>query len=81
MQNDYSCESANKEFSSVPEQFSQFHTEPLWDGTGCSCCNNCPWFYKQLPQPTTDDIEMRACRDEEASNEDIAIEMIEIYVQ
>ena len=21
--------------------------------------NNTPWFYKQLPQPTTDDIEMK----------------------
>ena len=59
----------------------------LWDGRGCissnPCCsfNNPPWFYKQLPQPTTDNIEMRVCKDEDASNEDVAIEIVEIYVQ
>ena len=31
--------------------------------------------------PCTDDIEMRVCRDEDSSNEDTAIEMVEIYVQ
>ena len=62
-------------------------TDPLWDGAGCgatsTCCsfNTPPWFYKQLPQPTTDDIEMRVCKNEKASNEDIAIEMFEIYIQ
>ena len=60
--------------------------DPLWDGAGCgplnSCCslNNPPWFYKQLPQLTTDDIEMRACRSNTAT-EDIAIEAVEIYIQ
>ena len=39
-------------------------------------------FYKQLPQPTTDDIEMRLCRDERASNENIFIDpMLDIYVR
>ena len=51
----------------------------LWDGADCLCCNNPPWFYKQLPQPTTDDIEMRVCKD--GSDENIAITEIEIYVQ
>jgi hypothetical protein len=61
--------------------------DPLWDGAGCGpqngCCtfNNPPWFYRQLPQPTTDDIEMRVCRNNVASNEDIAIETVEIYIQ
>ena len=32
-------------------------------------------------ESTTDDIEMRVCRDEVASNEDITIEMVDIYVQ
>jgi hypothetical protein len=59
----------------------------LWDGTGCgplnTCCsfNNPPWFYKQLSQPTTDDIEMRVCRDQEPENEDVLVEVIELYVQ
>ena len=56
--------------------------DPLWDGAGCgplnSCCslNNPPWFYKQLPQLTTDVIEMRACRSQ--TTEDIASETVEI---
>ncbi len=56
-----------------------FHgDDPLWDGTGCgplnTCCtfNNPPWFYKELPEPTTDDIEMRVCNDQGSTNEDIA---------
>ena len=68
--------------------FQTFHSDdPLWDGAGCGplndCCsfNNPPWFYKQLPQPTTDSIEMRVCRDQGTDDEDIAIELIEIYVQ
>ena len=61
--------------------------DPLWDGAGCgplnTCCsfNHPPWFYKQLPQPTTDDIEMRVCRDQPSNNEDILIKEIEIYTQ
>ncbi len=45
--------------------------DPLWDGAGCgplnTCCtfNNPPWFYKELPAPTTDDIEMRVCKDQQ----------------
>ena len=49
-----------------------------------TCCsfNTPPWFYKQLPQPTTDNtIETRVCRNEDASAEDIGSKMIEIYVQ
>lgn len=60
------------------------HTEvytedPLWDGEGCgptnACCqyNTPPWFCATLPQPTTDDIELRACHDEPITNEDILI--------
>ena len=66
----------------------QFYSaDPLWDGAGCgplnTCCsfNNPPWFYKELPQPTTDDIEMRVCRNQPANDEDIAIDIIEVYVQ
>ena len=35
----------------------------------------------QLLISSTDDIEMRVCRDEGRDNEDIAIETVEIYVQ
>jgi hypothetical protein len=61
--------------------------DPLWDGSGCgsntTCCsfNNPPWFLKQLPSLTTDDIEMRVCRDEPSFQEDIAVANVEIYIQ
>ena len=82
--NDYFCDTG----SAGQFQYGVFYSgDPLWDGAGCgsqnTCCsfNNPPWFYKQLPQPTTDDIEMRLCRDEPLTNEDIPVEMIDIYVQ
>ena len=61
--------------------------DPLWDGAGCgprsACCsfNNPPWFCKQLPQPTTDDIELQMCGYNPTTNEDTPIEIVEIYVQ
>ena len=64
-----------------------YHGDPLWDGSGCSdtssCCafNNPPWFCKQLPQPTSDDIEMRVCLNGQNTVEDIALETVELYVQ
>ena len=42
-----------------------FFTDPLWDGEGCVSTNTCcsfntpPWFYKKLPQPTTDNSVQR----------------------
>ena len=79
---DYFCDTGSEEHF-VRNHF--YGDDPLWDGAGCgprnSCCsfNNPPWFYKQLPQLTTDDIEMRACRSE--AGEDIASETVEIYIQ
>ena len=64
-----------------------YSADPLWDGAGCgplnTCCtfNNPPWFFKQLPQPTTDDIEMRVCTDQERNDEDMVVEVVDIYVQ
>ena len=82
--NDYFCDTAVEHTVDT----SIFYADnPLWDGAGCgpqnTCCsfNNPPWFYKQLPQNTTDDIEMRVCRNQGSGEEDIAIEVVEIYVQ
>ena len=41
-----------------------YFADPLWDGEGVEgeneCCNRGgPWFCKQLPQPTQDDIAMK----------------------
>ena len=82
---DYFCDTG----SSGRFNESTFYVDdPLWDGVGCgagdnsTCCsfNNPPWFYRQLPELTTDDIEMRLCRDEEAEKEDVTIGIAEIYI-
>ena len=80
---DYFCDTGSRE----AYQFTFYSGDPLWDGQGCggtsTCCefNNPPWFCKQLPQPTTDDIELRICASEDTSNEDLPIEQVEIYVR
>ena len=73
---DYFCDAGNEEFMTGE---SGLQTDPLWDGTDCLCCDNPPWFYKQLPQPTTDAIRMMVCND--GNDENIAITEIEIYVR
>ena len=76
---DYFCESG---YNSGPD-IHFFPDDPLWDGDGCTasstCCsfNNPPYFTKQLPSPTTDDIEARLCHNGHGT----PIEFIELYVQ
>ena len=61
--------------------------DPLWNGQGCggtsTCCsfNNPPWFCKQLSQPTTDDIELRLCANDDKSDEDTPLEIVELYIK
>ena len=44
----------------------------------CECTfNSPPWFCKQLPQATTEDIEVRICTSQEM---DIPLENLEIYI-
>ena len=60
--------------------------DPLWNGEGCgatnACCqlNNPPWFCTTLPQPTTDDIEMRVCNYEPETNEDVILSFANINI-
>ena len=60
---------------------------PLWDGEGCgpsnACCelNNPPWFCTTLPQPTTDDVELRICLNQERSNENVIISLVDVFVE
>ena len=64
-----------------------YEEDPLWDGSGCKgeneCCsfNNPPWFYRKLFAPTQEPIIMKVRLDEDPQNEDLAIELIDIYVQ
>ena len=80
--NDYYCDSG---VDSGPE-YGKFYTTPLWTGEGCTppnfCCSHSgmPWFCKTLPVPTTDYIEIHNCHNNPASNEDTALELIELYI-
>ena len=83
--NDYFCDTGSEE----RRQIIFYGDDPLWDGAGCGPLNTCcsfntpPWFYKQLPHPTIDNIEMRVCTDSNSddTNENVAIEIIDMYVQ
>ena len=77
----YYCESGN-----VGDTENQWYAnDTLWDGEGCptgnTCCNppNLPWFNRIIDPPSTADIELRLCRDEDG-NEDVAVELFELYV-
>ena len=81
--NDYFCDTGSHYRYS-----SQWYTaDPLWDGDGCgetsTCCefNSPPWFCKDLPESTTDDIEMRVCKSNDGDNENIGLESVIIYIQ
>ena len=80
--NDYFCDTGNHGYGNTNDPLPD---DPLWDGDGCdpssTCCtfNNPPWFCKTLPQPTTDDLEVRIC--EERAYRDTPIQLMEIYVQ
>ena len=83
--NNYFCDTGSEPFR---EHSRLYHEDPLWDGAGCggssTCCsfNNPPWFMRDLSPPcTTDDIELRVCRDEIRSNEDVVLKSVELYVQ
>ena len=85
--NGYFCDSGNPLFMNSDSRTTVYSGDPLWDGRGCmstsTCCifNDPPWFHKQLSDPTTDDVEMRVCTDERTNNENVYIEIVEIYVQ
>ena len=80
---DYFCDTG----SESTFQFIFYPNDPLWDGQGCgrlnTCCsfNNPPWFMKELPSSTSDDIEMRLCADSPRTDEDINFETVDLYVQ
>ena len=86
--NDYYCESAAENImsSGVP-----FPSDILWDGdlsqcTGsegpcCSLSPNLPWFAKTLPATTSDNIELRMCQDESISNENVVLDLIELFIR
>jgi len=82
---DYFCETGNDD--NVFMYRTWFVNDTLWDGQDCkgySACectfNGPPWFCKQLPQTTTDDVEVHICADERTGYGDTAEEVIELYI-
>ena len=82
---DFYCESG---LNNGPWQSVLYYNDTLWDGQDCNglertCCDppNLPWFCKELPQSTTDDLEFRICGDASRSNEDTPIDLAQLYVQ
>ncbi len=80
---DYYCESGLYQW---PTSAGLYASDTLWDGQRCDgyegpCCShpNLPWFCKELSEPTTDDLEVRLCADQDKSNEDAPIELVELY--
>jgi len=82
MRNDYYCDSG---VNSDPK-VGVFYTTPMWTGQNCnkpySCCSDSgmPWFCKTLPITTSDDIELHNCHNQPTSDEDTALELIELYI-
>ena len=81
--NDYFCDTGSTSISSL----TFYPNDPLWDGQGCgshsTCCsfNTPPWFFKTFSSSVTDNLELRICSDENRSDEDTPLEIIELYVQ
>ena len=84
---DYFCESGVNERWVTSRHYTFHPNDTLWDGEDClpssTCCSrrNPPYFVKQLSTSTTDDIEARICLGDGLYNENIAVELVELYVQ
>ena len=57
-----------------------------WDGKDCypgsKCCDNerLPWFWRTLPQETSDDVEVRWCTSHGIGNAKVSTELLGIFV-
>ena len=79
----YYCESGISGSSFI--NYHLYSSDPLWDGQQCEgeCCSNGkspPWFSVELPNPTTDDIEVRICNPE-GTFDDTPVQVLELYIQ
>ena len=83
VKSNYYCGSGN---GLHPNSSLFYLSDPLWDRHGCpsksGCCTQLgmPWFYRRAPIPLSENIEVRICKSEPHSDEDTAIEEMEIYV-
>ena len=83
VRNNYYCESGNPTNTWMDRLL--YSDDPLWDGQECEgqCCSNGkspPWFSVELQNSTADDIEVHLCVPQ-PSHDDVAIQLLELYVQ
>ena len=82
---DYFCESGYVYDSGTATTLHS--NDILWDGRDChstsTCCSlhNPPYFTKNLNQTTTDDLELRMCLWNSGNSDNIAVELVELYVK
>ena len=83
VESDYYCESGGTTIA----QGTFYYGDVLWDGQLCRndevrCCDppNLPWFCKTFPTPVIEDMEVRICLDEGPDNENVALELFELYI-
>ena len=79
----YYCESGR---GSTDDHAAYHFDDPLWDGLGCihsNCCSvpNQPWFYRQLNEITSANIEARLCDKRTFSSGFTMIDRLEIYIK
>jgi hypothetical protein len=70
----YFCSSGNP--ATDPQAIHKFYPSRLWSNLLGSCPDNDLYFSVNLPEPTTDDLEIRVITDESKTNEDVLIESI-----
>ena len=86
---DYFCESGyiHSGYYNATDWYRLHSNDTLWDGRDChstsTCCSlhNPPYFIKTLNQTTTDDLELRLCLRDSSNNDNIAVELVELYVK
>ena len=86
---DYFCESGYvyPGYRSTELERRLHSNDTLWDGRDChsnsTCCSlhNPPYFTKTLSHTTVDDLELRMCPLNDASRDNIAIELVDLYVK
>ena len=80
----YYCESGWNRTPSLTWPTGTLWNDPLWDGAGCpsgnNCCQHNGWFHRNITN-TTDNIDVYLCLNEEPDNEDVYIDIVEIYVR
>ena len=80
----YYCESGTSYSFSYS---SHYYNDPLWDGFDCfrstNCCTNStlPWFYRDLGESATSDIEARICSPDSFVLGSPLINQLELYIQ